>query len=210
MPPTPAASTDTRDRVAEAAAALLSERGPSGFSLREAARRAGVSHAAPGYVFGDLRGLLTEVALRSNARLTARMERARRRHRADPLAAVLGVGRAYVRFAIEAPAEFRNLFGDHLDPDDPAVAAARLDGAMPLVEAVRALHPDADPGSDEFGGRMLLAWATVHGIAVLAVDGRLPGGPATTPPAVEEVLGQLVPALLAPLPVPDPHRGAPR
>ena len=210
MPQTPLAPTDARDRLAEAATTLLAERGPSGFSLREAARRAGVSHAAPGYVFGDLRGLLTEVALRSNARLRASMERSRRSDRAEPLAALVGVGRAYVRFAVDSPAEFRNLFGDHLDPDDPEVAAARLDGATPLVEALRALHPDADPDSADFAGRMLLAWATVHGIAVLAIDRRIPGGPATTARVVEQVLGQLVPTLLAPLPAPVPHPGAPR
>ncbi len=200
----PAESTDTRDRLVDAATALLAERGPSGFSLREAARRAGVSHAAPGYLFGDLRGLLTQVAVRSNARLTARMHRARRRHRTDPVAALVGVGRAYVGFAVDSPAEFRNLFGDHLDPDDPDVATSRLEGAIPLVEALRALHPDADLDSDAFAGRMLLAWATVHGTAVLAVDRRIPGGSAAARRAIDQILTQLLPAVTAPLPTPDP------
>jgi AcrR family transcriptional regulator len=200
---------DSGERVVAAATALLAERGPSGFSLREAARRAGVSHAAPGYLFGDANGLLTEIALRANRRLTASMHQTRARKRSDPVGALRAVGRAYIRFALENTAEFRLLFSDLLDADDLKVAAARLEGAGPLIEALHALHPDVATESDEFAGRMLLAWATVHGAASLAIDGRLPGGDAARRRATEHILDQLVVALSHPLPSSTHDSGAP-
>lgn len=191
---------EARERVLVAAEALLAERGPAGFSMREAARRADVSHAAPGYFFDDARGLLTAVAVRSNARLTSAMEQARRRHRDDPYAALLAVGRAYVRFALDSTAEFRNLFGDGIAVDDPVIGQCRVEGALPLMAALAELHPDADPASEEFGTRMNLAWTTVHGTAVLAIDHRLAGASTT---AISRIVGRIVdelgPALAAPL-----------
>jgi hypothetical protein len=106
------------------------------------------------YFFDDARGLLTAVAARSNARLTAAMERARRRHRDDPYGALLAVGRAYVRYAIDSTAEFRNLFGDGIAEDDPVIEQCRLEGAVPLLAALWGLHPHADPASEEFAIRM--------------------------------------------------------
>lgn len=178
----------------------MAERGPGGFSLREAARRAGVSHAAPGYFFDDVRGLLTAVAVRSNARMASMMERARRRHRSDPYEALLAVGRAYVGFSLESTAEFRLLFGDAIAVDDPVIEQCRLEGSLPLIAALSELHPEADPTSEEFGTRMNLAWATVHGTAVLAIDHRL-AGTATTVISriVDQVIDALGPALAAPL-----------
>ncbi len=193
---------DAGSRLIDAAVALLAERGPAGFSLREAARRADVSHAAPGYLFGDVRGLLTRVALQSNDRLTAAMERARRRHSGDPSAALRAIGRAYVRFALQRPAEFRNLFGDAIDADDPAIAHARIEGGTPLIRALGELHPEADPDSPAFAGRLLLAWASVHGVAALAVNERIPGGRGATRAVVEQVLDEVVAALTTPLPQP--------
>lgn len=195
-----AASEEARERILEAAQALLAERGPAAFSLREAARRAGVSHAAPGYFFGDARGLLTAVAVRSNARLTSAMEQARYRHRDDPYEALLSVGRAYVRFALDSTAEFRNLFGDGITVDDPVIARCRFEGTLPLMAALSELHPDADPTSEEFGTRMNLAWTTVHGTAVLAIDHRLVGTSTTAiSRIVDQVIDALGPALTAPL-----------
>lgn len=195
-----AVSDEARERVLAATEALLAERGPGALSLREAARRAGVSHAAPGYFFGDGRGLLTAVAVRSNARLTSAMEQARRRHRDDPYEALLAVGRAYVRFALDSTAEFRNLFGDGITVEDPVIEQCRLEGALPLMAALSELHPDADPTTEEFGTRMNLAWTTVHGTAVLAIDHRLIGTSTTAiSRIVDQVVDALGPALAAPL-----------
>ena len=57
-----------------ATAQLVAEKGPSGFSLREVARRAGVSHAAPAHHFGDAEGMLTSVAAEGFATLADAME----------------------------------------------------------------------------------------------------------------------------------------
>ena len=63
---------DLREKLVAAAEAIILERGVDGFSLREAARRAGVSPAAPAHHFGDTQGLLSEVALRGFRRFRRR------------------------------------------------------------------------------------------------------------------------------------------
>ena len=93
-----------------AAADLITERGPSGFSLREVARRAGVSHAAPAHHYGDATGLLTAVAIEAFEHLDAEMAPAD--EIADPVERLVAVGRAYVRIAHRHPGHcavvFRN------------------------------------------------------------------------------------------------------
>src|SRR5215510_9357488 len=85
---------DLSRALVEAAEALITERGVEGFTLRECARRAGVSHAAPAHHFGDAGGLLTEVAMDGFARLAANMQRevakAERGSIDHPIAAALG------------------------------------------------------------------------------------------------------------------------
>ena len=115
-----------RTALIAAAEAVITERGVDGFSLREAARRAGVSPAAPGHHFGDARGLLTAVATAAFTEL------------GDVLAAAAAVpgdrrprleaqGAAYVGFALAHPAAFdlmwRRAVVDAADPD--FVAAGR-------------------------------------------------------------------------------------
>ena len=63
---------DLKEALLTAAEAVLRDRGLQGFTLRECARRAGVSHAAPKHHFGDVRGVLTEIAARGFAQLNRR------------------------------------------------------------------------------------------------------------------------------------------
>ena len=133
---------------------VLSEVGPGGLSLREVARRAGVSHAAPAHHFGDKAGLLTAVAAEGFSRL------------ADELEAeedFLEVGVAYVRFAVSHRAHFEVMFRPELlRSDDDVLVAAR-------ARAAATLYPAA--GSVDAG---VAAWSLVHGFATLWLDGALP------------------------------------
>ncbi|WP_163069357.1 TetR family transcriptional regulator, partial [Acinetobacter baumannii] len=78
----------------------LLESGIEGFTLRAAARRAGVSAAAPAHHFGSAAGLLTEVAIRGYDDLAEAIRAAASAH-ADPAAALRAMGVAYVRFALK-------------------------------------------------------------------------------------------------------------
>src|SRR5580658_1909495 len=89
---------DLKDQLVAAAEAIILERGVDGFTLREAARRAGVSPAAPAHHFKDASGLLAEVAMRGFQDFGDALEAADRRGGADPARRLHEQGLAYVNF----------------------------------------------------------------------------------------------------------------
>ncbi len=164
-----------RTALLEAAETVLTERGSQGFTLRECARRAGVSHAAPAHHFGDVAGLLTALAQAGFDRLAATI--AAERDTAPPgdaRARLAAAGRGYVRFACEWPQLFRLMFGDgRLDRADPALAAAGHAAFTLLIDAVTAAHPGTTSSDPDVRSRTVRAWALVHGLAFLVLDGQL-------------------------------------
>ena len=103
-----------KEGLVAAGEAVLADRGLQGFTLRECARRAGVSHAAPKHHFGDVRGLLTEIAARGFAQLTRRL-RSKIRTAGDDLdAQFIATVDAYLGFAEAYPEHFRIMFRSDL------------------------------------------------------------------------------------------------
>ncbi len=186
------------DRLLEAAEALVAERGPGGLTLREAARRAEVSHAAPGYLFGDLRGLATRVATRGLDRFAARMEAAEALD-LPPAGRLLAIGEQYVGFARDEPQVFRLMFGQDLAEDDAGLVAARQRAGGPLRRGLAsAAAPSGGAAPADLDVRAQLAWATVHGLAVLIIDGPFRSTPAQEQGLTTAVLAALGPALAPP------------
>src|SRR5829696_8819360 len=121
-----------RAAVINAALEVISESGPGAVSLRDLARRAGVSHAAPAHHLGDKAGLLTAVAAQGYHLLADTLTAARQRS-----GDFLEVGVAYVRFAVDHRAHFEVMFRPDLyRPDDPEVATARQRAADALYGGV--------------------------------------------------------------------------
>ena len=123
---------DLRQALIDATEALLAERGPDGFSLREVARRAGVSPAAPAHHFGDAAGLLTAVSALAFEGLTQALREGDARGGDDPLARLREQGVGYIGFALRYPGRFRLMFrGAVLREDDPLkqTAGQAFDGA---------------------------------------------------------------------------------
>ena len=153
-----------------AAAALIEERGVDAFSLREVARRAEVSPAAPAHHFRDSRGLLTVLAARAFADLAGALE-------ADAItgdreARILGQGIAYVRFAIARPGRFGLMWrGALLDDMDPALDQARHRAFRTLDRLVRGEAAAPAPPGDPACAPSIACWSIVHGFATLALDG---------------------------------------
>ncbi|MFM9942067.1 MAG: TetR/AcrR family transcriptional regulator [Hyphomicrobiaceae bacterium] len=158
--------------LAAAAEALVREKGAHGFTLRECARRAGVAHSAPGHHFGSVARLLTEVAARGFDRLTQRMQDERKGVSGPE--ALRRIGRAYVGFALSDPVIFVLMF--HSDRVDRSVSRLQAAGEAAYGELVDAIAlATGRRARDEDALRF--AWATVHGIAMLLIDGRVkPGG----------------------------------
>jgi AcrR family transcriptional regulator len=162
---------DLRAALIAAAEAVIAERGVDRFSLREAARRAGVSAAAPAYHFGDTRGLLTAVAARTLGAFADALEAADRSG-GDRLERIRAQGAAYVRFALAERARFDLIWRYALiDRDDPDYAAAGRRAFDVLDRAVRG--PDAAPSEpgELAPAPSIAAWSMVHGFARLALDG---------------------------------------
>lgn len=166
---------DLRDALLSAATDMLSETGPRGLSLREAARRAGVSTGAPYRHFKDKDELLTALATRGFLSLDAALRAVVEEHadRVPPLELLRRLGVAYVQFAAREPALFRLMFGEFAPRmDDSAVLgdAVRLAGSH-LPRAAQAAQADLGEASTE--DITLLAWSVVHGLASLHLDGHL-------------------------------------
>jgi AcrR family transcriptional regulator len=163
-----------REALIEATETLLAERGAEGFSLREVARRAGVSPAAPAHHFGDAAGLLTAVASLGFEGLTQVLEAGDARGGADPRAALQQQGLEYVRFACRHPGRFRLMFRPGRLRDDPQLERHGRDAFEVLARGVRRLWqvPHADAMTARHGNAVIALWSMVHGYAHLAIAGK--------------------------------------
>ncbi|MEN3539815.1 TetR/AcrR family transcriptional regulator [Microbispora sp. ZYX-F-249] len=171
-----------RRAVLDAALQAIGESGPAGWSLRELARRAGVSHAAPAHHFGDKTGLLTAVAAEGFELFADSLERAA----GDD---VFAVGVAYVRFAIDHRPYFEVMFRPELyRADDPGMRSARERAAHVLVTSAGALSPS--PAQDRL--TTIAAWSLAHGFAGLWLSGSLPESAQGDPETIARALVELV------------------
>lgn len=164
-----------REALIRATESLLAERGAEAFSLREVARRAGVSPAAPAHHFGDAAGLLTAVATSGFEALSAALEAGDASGGSDARAALRGQGLAYVRFALQHPGRFRLMFRQGQLRDDDAVLAAHAMAAFEvLARGVRRVFglAEASQMDEQHWNAVTALWSLVHGYAHLAIGGK--------------------------------------
>jgi AcrR family transcriptional regulator len=163
---------ELREALVVAGRKLLEEKGLRGFTLRECARRAAVSHAAPAHHFASIDDLLAEIAIRGYHDLTAAMTAEARRSGSDPAARLVGQGVGYMAFAAANPVLFQLMFSrDANNFETPALAAAAKSASNLHRQAVEAVIPQA---SGEVKERMVdFAWAAVHGFITLVLEGQL-------------------------------------
>jgi AcrR family transcriptional regulator len=167
---------DLRRVLLGAAAQLIAETGPGAMSVREAARRAGVTHAAATYHFGDKAGLLTALAVDGYRLLGEALREAHETQRS-----FLEIGVAYVRFAVTHRAHFEVMFRPELyHRDDEELLAAKAVTAALLYQT--------DQVGDEELRSGIAAWAIVHGIATLWLNGNLPARLGNDPEEITRVV----------------------
>ena len=162
---------DLREALLTAALAILEEHGdPASLSLREAARRAGVSAMAPYRHFADKEALLAAIATIGFERLGAALRAAETKAVSHdmPRTPLDAQGVAYVAFACRHPALFRLMFGATSPTKTGGLADTAAQTFKVLADRVAQVVPH-DVGADV----ALAAWALVHGLAMLAVDGQL-------------------------------------
>jgi AcrR family transcriptional regulator len=158
---------DLRAALLTAAEAELAEQGIEAFSLRQVARRAGVSHAAPAHHFGDANGLLTALAAYGFAEFLAMQMEVTRQATTTPQDKLIAAGVGYVEFARARPTLFRLMFGskrtDHREPALKSAADAAFDHIVTLVR---------DAGGDGVQD-VVAVWSSAHGLADLMISDRL-------------------------------------
>ena len=169
---------DLRRSLVDSALAILSERQGWDFSLREVARRAGVSHNAPYAHFAGKHELLAALAIAGFDTLRQSMLAAAAEAPGAP-DALLAIGQAYTVFGRKNPAHYRLMFGPTLIGEDATsrdVAAAAATTRAVLGDTIRRGAVEGvfsvDPAdSDDLAAASVTAWALAHGLTLLHIDG---------------------------------------
>jgi AcrR family transcriptional regulator len=161
---------DLRAQLIAAVRELVETHGPDGFSVAEAARRAGVSSAAPYKHFKDRPAILRGVASEAMDRLRTAMEAGAAAQPAGSMEAVAAVGQAYVDFARAEPGVFRLVFG--LTEGHETAPELQIKGQSCFGVVVQATADCLDLPRDhgEVRRRAYMLWSFVHGHSFLTID----------------------------------------
>jgi AcrR family transcriptional regulator len=190
---------DLRRALIDQAEALVAQEGVAALTLREVARRSGVSQAAPYRHFPSKQALVAAVAEEGFREMLGRVRRGLDRAPRGAPARLQALGAAYVRFAVDHPARFRVMFGREVAASHgfPGLWEAAQEGFGLLVGEIGAAQragvlPGRDPRRPA-----LAAWSAVHGLALLLMDGLLARqGLAGPGRSVESLARQVMASLL--------------
>lgn len=166
---------DLRNALIEAAIPLLETHGPAALSLREVAKAAGVSHAAPYRHFRDKTELLEEIAVSGYDTLTQACRSAQRRYADDPAKQLVEAGIGYLLFVVEQPRVAHLMFGGMIALDACGDALQQASGtAFKSLVAIVASGVEAGVFKTAPAQELTLAaWSMVHGLATLITSGML-------------------------------------
>ncbi|GIJ43593.1 hypothetical protein Val02_04790 [Virgisporangium aliadipatigenens] len=158
---------DLRNALIDATMELVRERGARGFSVSEAARRAGVSISAPYRHFADRDSMLAAAAMLGFRELEARFDTLLAGQSFGDHAAQIAV--SYLRFALEYPARFEVMFAPGIDRLRHPEMLGQAERVQQRLEDTLAPYLDGEPLAE----RAAQLWALAHGVATLAVEGAL-------------------------------------
>lgn len=186
---------DLRKALLEASVELIAEKGVAGLSLREAARRVGVSHAAPYRHFPDKNSVLVAIALQGYDWLAEAGEEAMAGY-TDAQQRLDSYGVAYVLFARRHPVHFRVMFTESMELPEGVLPDNQHRSFGLLVDAASAA---VGVGHDPLL-TAVSAWSWPHGLAMLILDGRVPSEQVATDEQVEKLAWRVAAQLGGTLP----------
>ena len=178
----------------EAAEIILERDGIVALTLRATAREAGVSHAAPAHHFGDLSGLLSELAASGFIRLRDGVDARTAWTCQTPSEKLQIIIRAYVGFAQAHPGLFQLMFrSERLDWSRSSLASAGA-AAFALLTLPEEAHQSSEPQNDvQELATTMAQWSFAHGMAMLLIDGRLGAFAARVPGVnVEDLIEEML------------------
>jgi AcrR family transcriptional regulator len=165
---------DLRQTLIDASIDVIDKHGIDRLNLRELAKRVGVSPGAPYHHFGSREELLASISQEGFQRLEATMISECDGAPADSSARLEALGRGYVSFAIAHRGHFRVMFRGESHAGDASLEGASKRAFQLLQEAVEACQAAGTAPAGDSRPLVLVAWSTVHGLAMLWVDSALP------------------------------------
>ncbi|MBI1340878.1 TetR family transcriptional regulator [bacterium] len=174
---------DLKTSILQASVQLIEDGGVGALSMREVARRAGVSHQAPYHYFPDRESILSEI-VREGFTLLHDMTAEKVARVESPAAMIEAMGLAYVEFALRHSAYFQLMFRSELvnlnrHPETKAAADRTFELVIDIVtRAYGAAEPgapraSAEDGEDPVIRRVIACWSMVHGLSHLLLEGKL-------------------------------------
>jgi AcrR family transcriptional regulator len=164
-----------RERIVQASTELIQEQGLSALSMREVARRAGVSHQAPYYYFADREAILGAIAEQGFRMMRDFVQRSVPERSGAPHEAIIAGGHAYLEFAFAHPAHFRVMFRPELVSPErhPNVQGEGLRACDTFFRIVESAVQGGLPAEPNVDALFLTCWSFAHGLACLVLDGPL-------------------------------------
>lgn len=167
---------DLRRALLDAGLRILADEGAHALTLREVARRVGVTQAAPYHHFADKEALLAALAEEGFLGLSEAMERARDAAGKKASARLRAMGEAYVHFAVAHAEHFRIMFVHLVDiPRYPSLHEAADRAFRGLMDGILSGQAAGVVRAGDPFELSVLAWSTVHGLAMLWIEGAIPG-----------------------------------
>jgi AcrR family transcriptional regulator len=166
---------DLRQTLIDTAIELVAEQGMTQWSLREVARRIGVSHTAPYRHFSDRDSLLAAVAERGFQEMSQHLQQTLNKIATDPQKRLQAIGVAYVQYAIAHPCEYQVMFRTSLENEhkDSDLAKAATKAFSLLVDIIAEGQKAGVFRQDNSKELAQVAWSLVHGLSMLLIDGQL-------------------------------------
>tara|TARA_Y100000815_G_scaffold8270_1_gene7792 strand:- start:610 stop:1191 length:582 start_codon:yes stop_codon:yes gene_type:complete len=189
---------DLKYKILKASLDLLEEGDVSALSMREVARRAGVSHQAPYHYFADREAILAELVRDGFERLHQDETSAVDAHD-DQKDKIAALGESYVQFALENPSLFRLMFRcDMVDLDKHPDAKAAANKAFDVPIRVMGSNSNVDEAT-RFA-TVIGCWSMAHGLATLALEGVLTNKLADLDQSLDDLIRNTVKTFTARLP----------
>ena len=194
---------DLKNALIQAGIEILANEGAGGLSLRKVARQAGVSHSAPYAHFTDKQNLIAAIASDGHKQIHERFEAIQARHVDDPLRQFTAGAWAYVEFGLQSPDHYKITFSgaiqdEHSHSEFMEYSQRNMQILRNIVEQCRSAGMLDDDGINPELQAMSI-WGLLHGLALLMIQGQLPGSLLKTVQAKDIVLAALQQVVRVPI-----------